>query len=1623
MDSPFKLSDVKPQNTSMNGVVESLRQSYNTPKEPAYTKGGFFDTLLKGSDNLTTKYTTSTIEDSHTKLNDGTWVAKYETFSPNRDNAKYYADTQTSGDKWSNGLLKFGGKTLSAIAGGTLGTIVGVKDWVTSGNMSALYDNDFSRYLDDLNVKMDNKLPNYYTEAEQNMGFIDSLGTTNFWANDFLGGLSFTVGAIGSEMLWGAATGGASLSTLGARLPLKFASMKTAKTAAQSMVKASTKKTITEGTETLVREGLENSMKSLSINLSKAGAFANTTRFALTSAGYESGVEALQFKKEAEDNFYDDFRRKNGREPNDQDITDFTKNLNSAANGLFGYNMALVGSSNVLMYGKMFDIKNPLTAPSKWVNKKVFGVGLDNATNTVVKATRTQKNLQKAYNILSPMVTEGVIEEGGQAVGSKTASNWIESSYDPKFTKGSMDLGDAFLDGLDETYTTKEGWKEIGLGALIGALSGGAGTVYNKARGRKSESNFETIEREANEMMAFNKDYSPIKMANMLFYANRVQNANQIGEQAEAEGNFTLVEKSRRDKAIAQLSYSYNLDYLSETIEETNLALQSLDVNKLAEERGITLEEAQIEKDQAINDYNSIAKEYKLNRDFAEANFGDVLRKEGLDYTQTTTLKDAVAYELTQGSKSWEFSRDLLTAIQSEVKNVVGGDKALSLRDIANNATPEIRREIQTISQEIKENDDKLKETENKRKNVSEIKVSDIEVNRARANTANNLAIELSRLTENKQQLENRLNILLESANLNNPFTTESAPIVSAEDMLRLNQTIENIKTLTQNNPRLSNLMEEYERVNRDLTRYSTLTKQLRNPKLQADGAKGLSKLLLGNGRKINDVTKEFIKGLEGSRQIVDEQRDSTKVRALREVDQSIEVVEGAEVAVVTPTVAVLNPIQEIIQNNKEYFSRKGIETEEQLNEAFPTQEELERFDLLVQKASRDNRFTEDADVEQIESRRLTEAEQNELNSLYNKMDAWQLLSTFENDGISIADMFEMKAQNETAPKAVESEVSTDEFSNMVGESSTRGAAYRQENLTQTPESVQFRENQGVHTVHNISMQGLLSQIGSNDILIIEEDGEFQALPSAVSSDVGTKVRVNYGNEHIVLTVIRAGVIQIENHNLFLNNSNYTTNRYSGQQQSNYSHLFYKGGEMVESDFNSDGTYNTEAIYNLQKGDVLYFKVDLGNPYNQTLVGQPNETVEKQLKIFITDQSGNIIGDLKANDNVFGTDGFNLIRKEAMKMFTAGQSGNLSITSSVSSVLLGVPRFTLNEEGLPMNKEFNSSNILDWGYWDGTKFSLKNGSTEVRTSMVSKFKRRVPVVVFRVGNQVVAFPVNLKNTETRDKVNLLEIINDQSQPLAKQIIKINDILLDRGYPGNLFYLGDNNQNVFKNVETQEMSDVFNTAQTNLDTVTEAPNLLDLDINSLVENVLSPIDFSNKPFASPRVALDLNNLSTQSLNQETLKEVQPTGEVVEIPNPIKVTQEVNKEVEKVVVKQLPTIQNNDLITMKDRGNEVSYSVKPFDSSDTQTIQEIRNILERGDTVFPKGSSGTYEYNGSSLILLRGNGENTISDFSRLSRGLEIYKSKFNANKIQDKKDVIEADNSLVSRAKKEQNKKC
>ncbi len=158
--------------------------------------------------------------DVYTQTGDGTYIAKYPTYITSGGNQEeFQAKKQTASDQTTNGLLKAGATALTGVIGGTVGAVYGLMDSVRTGNFSSVYDNDFNKVLDNWNEKLRYELPNYYTEAEKKMSLGDKLisGGSNFWANDFAGGLGFTVGAIGSELIWDLATGGGAVSTAGAR--------------------------------------------------------------------------------------------------------------------------------------------------------------------------------------------------------------------------------------------------------------------------------------------------------------------------------------------------------------------------------------------------------------------------------------------------------------------------------------------------------------------------------------------------------------------------------------------------------------------------------------------------------------------------------------------------------------------------------------------------------------------------------------------------------------------------------------------------------------------------------------------------------------------------------------------------------------------------------------------------------------------------------------------------------------------------------------------------------------------------------------------------------------------------------------------------------------------------------------------------------------------------------------------------------------------------------------------------------------------------------------------------------------------------------------------------------------
>ena len=79
---------------------------------------------------------------------------------------------------------------------GTVGLLSGIGTAVSEGRWSGLFDNAISNGLNEVNRQIEDILPNYRTQEEQERPWYENLGTVNFWADSFLKNLGFTIGAM-----------------------------------------------------------------------------------------------------------------------------------------------------------------------------------------------------------------------------------------------------------------------------------------------------------------------------------------------------------------------------------------------------------------------------------------------------------------------------------------------------------------------------------------------------------------------------------------------------------------------------------------------------------------------------------------------------------------------------------------------------------------------------------------------------------------------------------------------------------------------------------------------------------------------------------------------------------------------------------------------------------------------------------------------------------------------------------------------------------------------------------------------------------------------------------------------------------------------------------------------------------------------------------------------------------------------------------------------------------------------------------------------------------------------------------------------------------------------------------
>ena len=378
------------------------------------------------------------------------------------------AHQQSTADKWANGLTKMAGKTVINTIGGVgmVGTaIAGLAKW----DFKSVYENEFHNSLDDINEWMDGRMPNYVSKEERENNFGQSLLTANFWAGDLFGNaVPFVLGAVLTEVAMTALTaatlggGGAAQGAATAGIVARATQLLT-KAARVSNAVGKTAKGV----------NVLSKLAALGRGASKLGKAGKLSRQILTGAGYESGVEARQHINTLKDEFTAEFFEENGRAPNDQERAEIQDAATRSANWVFAGNLALVGGGNMLQFPKIFG------PGARSLGKKPLGKILRDSVTDPYKAaykswSKSRNIVDAGYHALKNPVWEGIIEEGGQGwidnAGHHNAAKFWARKHNASGWDYSIGMVESLGATFEESYGSKEAWKEIGMGMLIGGI-------------------------------------------------------------------------------------------------------------------------------------------------------------------------------------------------------------------------------------------------------------------------------------------------------------------------------------------------------------------------------------------------------------------------------------------------------------------------------------------------------------------------------------------------------------------------------------------------------------------------------------------------------------------------------------------------------------------------------------------------------------------------------------------------------------------------------------------------------------------------------------------------------------------------------------------------------------------------------------------------------------------------------------------------------------------------------------------------------------------------------------------------------------------------------------------------
>lgn len=315
---------------------------------------------------------------------------------------------------------------------GTVGLVVGATQAIAEGRGSALWDNPFSKAMQDVNKWSEEVLPNYYTDAERNEPWYENIVTANFLGDKFIKNLGFAVGAF-----YGGGVIGAGLKAT--KLP-KIIGAVAKSSRAPKIVTSAVGATISAVNEGRI-EALNNSKD----------------WFELQKAKLDDRFEVIN----------DDTSHLSNEELDlyNNTLGKISEDRLKMGNADLLMNIPILMASNLIQFGRMY--ANGFKTARKATN--IVGKAGEYATGRT-----TGKGIAKAA--LSPL-SEG-LEEISQGAASRISGNYYEddvnnfykAKIDPQAEQETLSWMKSFAQGINETVNDGSSWEEFFIGTLTGAL-------------------------------------------------------------------------------------------------------------------------------------------------------------------------------------------------------------------------------------------------------------------------------------------------------------------------------------------------------------------------------------------------------------------------------------------------------------------------------------------------------------------------------------------------------------------------------------------------------------------------------------------------------------------------------------------------------------------------------------------------------------------------------------------------------------------------------------------------------------------------------------------------------------------------------------------------------------------------------------------------------------------------------------------------------------------------------------------------------------------------------------------------------------------------------------------------